>query len=245
MMFNSFEVSRYSERSILIVFNIKSSKDSVRFLQNLRYYILNNTIEVILDITLSYNSLLIVYKNTINNFYDKKTNLTHCITLVAREKPFSFRKITLPVCYDPCFGIDIDTLATALNMSISQLITWHTKPDYVVCFLGFLPGFAYLKNLPKALHFPRHKTPRASIKKGAIGIGGNQTGIYPQNSPGGWQIIGNCPIDLYNKNYENRVLLKPTDVIKFKAVSKSKYFEIREQFLDNNYSLKVDHYAST
>ena len=92
------------------------------------------------------------------------------------------------------FGIDLDEIAQKKKLSIDEIIELHTTPKYQVFSIGFLPGFLYLGGLDKRLHFDRKSVPRLAVKKGAVGIGGMQTGIYPKTSPGGWHIIGNSPV---------------------------------------------------
>jgi len=145
----------------------------------------------------------------------------------------------LPVCYDGQFGIDMPYLSEALHLDKSEIIRLHSSTEYLVCFLGFLPGFPYLENLPKQLHCPRKKTPRPKIEKGAVGIGGSQTGIYPQESPGGWQIIGNCPIDLFGNNLKEKALLKSTDILQFQSVTLEEYHTIKSKVENGTYKLNT------
>src|SRR5690606_34339106 len=105
-----------------------------------------------------------------------------------------------PVCYEPEFGVDLEYISNEKNMTIEDIITCHHNPIYIVYFIGFLPGFLYLGGLDGSLQIPRKNTPRKRVEKGAVGIGENQTGIYPKSSPGGWQIIGNSPVEIFNKS---------------------------------------------
>ncbi|KPM33575.1 Allophanate hydrolase, subunit 1 [Croceitalea dokdonensis DOKDO 023] len=130
---------------------------------------------------------------------------------------------TLPVCYDSEFGHDIQEVASTLTFSVDELITKHTATAYTVYGIGFLPGFMYLGGLPKDLEIPRKQTPRLHVDKGSVGLAGKQTGIYPQDSPGGWNIIGRCPIPLFNTKASPPFFASIGDKIRFKAVSKAEY----------------------
>ena len=132
----------------------------------------------------------------------------------------------IPVCYDVSLGIDLASLAQTKKCTIENIIQLHTKETYVVDFLGFLPGFPYLSGLNPLLETPRLITPRIKIPQGSVAIGGKQTGIYPVASPGGWHIIGQTPIRLFNPYKKIPCLLKPLDEIKFNSISLEEYQEL-------------------
>ncbi len=129
----------------------------------------------------------------------------------------------IPVCYDAEFGFDLEEVATKLDLSVEELIQQHTAQPYKVYGIGFLPGFMYLGGLPSTLEVPRRKEPRLDVPKGSVGLAGKQTGIYPQTSPGGWNIIGNCPISLFNPKEEDPCLVKVGDMIQFHQIEKAAY----------------------
>ncbi len=130
---------------------------------------------------------------------------------------------TLPVCYDLEFGIDAEDVAAKLNIGLDELIERHSSYEYTVFGIGFLPGFMYLGGLPKNLEINRKATPRLKVGKGAVGLAGKQTGIYPQDSPGGWNIIGNCPIPMFNVKAKKPCFVSVGDKIKFKPISKAEH----------------------
>lgn len=112
------------------------------------------------------------------------------------------------------------------NRSEQDIIALHTKPNYTVFCIGFLPGFLYLGGLDKALHFPRKQMPRLQIESGAVGIGGTQTGVYPCESPGGWNIIGNSPLSFFNMARAIPCFAKPGDQIDFYPISLKQHRDI-------------------
>ena len=114
------------------------------------------------------------------------------------------------------------------GLSRQEIIELHSGTDYKIYMLGFLPGFVYLGGLDKRLEVPRLDTPRVKIGKGAVGIGGDQTGIYPMDSPGGWRLIGGTPVDLYDPHREDPVLFKAGEYIRFVPISIMDYYDIRQ-----------------
>lgn len=129
------------------------------------------------------------------------------------------RLVVIPVCYDLSLAPDLPLLAEHCGISIDDVIALHTGATYRVFFLGFKPGFAYLGGLDPRLHMPRKASPRALVPAGAVAIGGEQTGVYPQASPGGWQIIGRTPSRLFDVSKEPPCLLQAGDRVNFRAIS--------------------------
>ncbi|MCG9755281.1 5-oxoprolinase subunit PxpB [Shewanella insulae] len=131
------------------------------------------------------------------------------------------RTIEIPVSYGGEAGPDLHAVAKYHNLSPEEVIKRHCEASYQVFFIGFQPGFAYLDGLPERLHTPRLATPRLTIPAGSVGIGGEQTGIYPLASPGGWQIIGRTQLALFDASRNPPCLLKPGDRVRFIAVEYS------------------------
>ncbi len=133
------------------------------------------------------------------------------------------RLIEIPVCYGGDFGPDLESAAHYCGLPAAQMVQQHTEPLYPVYFLGFLPGFAYLGGLPPALAVPRRAVPRLAVPAGAVGIAGEQTGVYPMQTPGGWQIIGRTPLTLYDPRREPPSLLALGDCVRFVSISPSQF----------------------
>lgn len=142
--------------------------------------------------------------------------------LVRRRLPQSLaaeddgpRLVEIPVCYGGVFGPDLEDVAALHGLTPAEVIRRHCAPRYRVQFLGFLPGFAYLSGLPPGLETPRLDTPRQTVPAGAVGIGGAQTGVYPLESPGGWRILGQTPLRLFDPSREPPALLRAGDWVRF------------------------------
>ena len=157
-------------------------------------------IDAILDTIIAYNSLLIRYQNPI---IDKELTISQLKKIYAassyliKQDQFLWQ---IPVCYDVSFGIDLEEIANKKKCSVAEIIRLHTEGDYLVYFIGFQPGFLYLGGLHQTLHVSRKSNPRLRVDKGSVAIGGIQTGIYPQNSSGGWDVIGKSPLNFFDIN---------------------------------------------
>lgn len=191
----------------------------------------------IVDVIQGYNSLTLVYTSLVSNFNEE----VEALQTIYKTNSEPLKQVNLvweiPVCYDLKFGIDLQGIALQSSLKIEEVIELHTNSIYKVYFIGFLPGFLYLGGLNEQLHFDRKPNPRLRVPKGAVAIGGKQTGIYPNISSGGWNIIGNTPIDFFDIEKENPCFAKPGDFIKFRAVSLQEYNEIVVQIKQNKYEL--------
>ena len=149
------------------------------------------------------------------------------------------RVFNIPVCYGGEFGEDIAFVASHAGLTEQEVIDIHTGRDYLIFMLGFLPGFAYLGDMDKRLHTPRLSNPRTSIPAGSVGIGGEQTGIYPLASPGGWQLIGRTPVKPYDPTRAEPILYRAGDYIRFFAVDEQEYRRIEELVSRNEYECRI------
>jgi len=133
------------------------------------------------------------------------------------------RAITLPVCYGGEFGLDLELVGAACGLTADEVIALHSGAEYFVSAIGFIPGFPYLRGLPERLHTPRRKTPRTRVPAGSVAIGGPQTGIYPFETPGGWNLIGCTPWRLFNAYSQTPSLLQVGDRVRFQPISPEEY----------------------
>lgn len=124
----------------------------------------------------------------------------------------------IPVCYASEYGHDLGALAVGHRLTVNDLIALHSSVTYRLHFYGFLPGFPYLNGLPEQLHTPRKTVPDRTVEAGSVAIGGRQTGIYPQESPGGWHVIGRSPVRLFDIAKDPPVIASPGDRIKFEPI---------------------------
>ena len=175
------------------------------------------------EIVPSYNSITLIYRQNPIDFTDFKKKIQNWYDEGFDSKSSQKFLWRLPVCYDFEFGIDLNEVSEKLNKTIAEVIELHTSTQYTVYGIGFLPGFMYLGGLPGSLELPRRSEPRLKVQKGAVGLAGKQTGIYPQESPGGWNIIGNCPVSMFNPKSDNPSFVSVGDKIQFYSISKAEY----------------------
>ena len=227
---------QFSSKSILINWDYSISNhilfDVLSFMQAIK-----STNKPILEVRNTYCSLLVTYNHTIDNIYNEIKSL-NSIYLHKKKYNITEKQIwKIPVCYNEYFGKDLVNISKKIKLNVEEIIKLHYNNTYTVCFLGFLPGFLYLSNLNKKLYFPRKSDPDLNIIKGSVGIGGSQTGVYPSNSPGGWNIIGNSPIDFIGGDFNDKIsFAQPGDLIKFTPISQDNHSYI----LNNLESYKIE-----
>ena len=145
---------------------------------------------------------------------------------VALPEP---RQVEIPVCYGGEYGPDLNDVAAMHGMTPEQAIELHSSTNYLVYFLGFVPGFAYLGELPEALVTPRLAIPRRSVLRGSVGIAGNQTGVYPFATPGGWRLLGRTPISMFRSDRDGLSLLSIGDRVRFVPISREQFAALENQ----------------
>ncbi len=175
------------------------------------------------ELVSAYNSLTLIQRKRRINFepFIKQLAIWYSKREGAHQKDKYLWK--LPVCYDLDFAIDLEKVAKELAVSVEKIIELHTSHIYTVFGIGFLPGFMYLGGLPESLEASRRAEPRPKVAKGAVGLAGKQTGIYPQESPGGWNIIGNCSVPIFDAKRDEPCLVNVGDKIQFYSISRAEY----------------------
>ncbi|WP_038903783.1 MULTISPECIES: 5-oxoprolinase subunit PxpB [Dickeya] len=161
------------------------------------------------------NNLTVVLKHPRTQALDTIERLQRWWEESASFAQEQARDVDIPVTYGGDYGPDLKTVAEHCGMTPKQVVERHAAGRYVVYFLGFQPGFPYLGGLDEALFTPRRAEPRLQVPAGSVGIGGNQTGIYPLNTPGGWQLIGQTSLALFQPTQTPPVLLRPGDRVRF------------------------------
>ena len=180
----------------------------------------------IIDLVPSYTSLLVVY-DVIQIDYLTIEKAIHAVVSTSSDKPLTIGKsIELPVYYSLETGPDLPRLADHAKLSIDDVISIHQQTEYTVYAMGFAPGFAYLGETDEKIAMPRLATPRAEVPKGAVGIADRQTAVYPAESPGGWNLIGQCPAAMFNPNQKPSTLVEVGDKVRFKAISRDEFIQL-------------------
>ena len=217
----------YSSNSILITYNSEINSDLIQVISYIKNKIEIDYKEYLIDTVQSINSLLIVFdrkKISFDEFYSKVKSVRP-VKIINKLKSKIWE---IPICYDPFYASDLEEFSKSKNLSKQDVIKIHKSKVYDIMSMGFLPGFMYLGNTDSRLYCERKPRPSLNIKKGSIGLALNQTCIYPQDSPGGWHIIGSSPINFFDLKYKSPCFAKPADKIKFIEISKSRYESIKK-----------------
>jgi KipI family sensor histidine kinase inhibitor len=208
------------DRSVLVELG---DEISPRVNQNVRELFVgldHQMIDGILELVPGYRSLLVVF----NPLEIELENLKIKIDETARHMGTSElpppKTIEIPVVYGDEYGPDLEWVAEFQKITTEEVIRLHSEPLYRVYMIGFMPGYPYLGEVPDALVTPRRETPRTHVPRGSVAIAQKQTGIYPVESPGGWQIIGRTPVGLFDPDQKQPSLLEMGDQVKFYAISR-------------------------
>ena len=225
----------YSENSILITINHKINDELILFISSIKNKIDKDLKEYLVEVVQSINSLLIIFdKNKISH-----KNLINKIKKIEKERiqnKVIYKIWEIPICYDLTYASDLKNFSRLKKITTDEVIQIHKSKIYNVISMGFLPGFMYLGQTDVKLHCERKEKPSINISKGSIGLALNQTCIYPQNSPGGWHIIGISPLDFFDINSKSPCFAKPGDKIQFVEISKPQYESMKDQnFLKPNF----------
>lgn len=227
----AYRIYAYGDEAITIEFGKGIDAVINARVLNLYQYLQQHPIAGTKDLIPAYNSLTLVYdavallqKATLANpFQQMKDQLTDVVHHVTNESVPPARQINIPVCYDLSLAPDLAELAALHHLSVEEVIHLHTSKKYRVYMIGFLPGFAYMGTVDEKIITLRKNNPRTVVPKGSVGIAGAQTGIYPFDSPGGWQLIGRTAVPLFDVNNEQPCLLQPGDEVQFIPVSLNEY----------------------
>ncbi len=178
-----------------------------------------------IDVVPAYHSLLVIVDErvqTLNTLVQRlKTALPQAEQAATTQN--NHRIIKIPVCYEGQYAPDLDEVARRANLSTAEVIQRHTDKVYTVCCLGFIPGFAFLGYVDDVIAIARRANPRPHVVAGSVGIAGRQTGVYPSDSPGGWNIIGRTPKTLYNPQNGLVSCFNMGDSVRFYAISAAQF----------------------
>lgn len=216
------------DSSILIEFGKEISPEINRKISATVQMMKEQHIEGVVDVIPAFCSLLINYDPRVISYGEISERMQALLKLEIRAGEQKKRIFEIPVCYGGEYGPDIANIAEHAGLSEEEVIKLHSSRDYLIYMLGFLPGFCYLGGLDERLHTPRLANPRIKINAGSVGIGGSQTGIYPLDSPGGWQLMGMTPVKTYDPEREVPILVEAGDYIRFVPIDEEEYKRIKE-----------------
>jgi inhibitor of KinA len=206
------------DRSLLVELGDTISPDVNRRVQQLMLQLRQAPLPGVREIAPGYRSLLVVYDPLTTAPAELKERIAEAAARPGIAGLPQAKRLTVPVFYGGNYGPDLEAVAGHLSISTDEVIRLHTETIYRVYMIGFTPGYPYMGELPAALTVHRRSTPRTRVPKGSVGIAQRQTGIYPVESPGGWQIIGWTPLELFDPSRQLPSLLEMGDRVKFEAV---------------------------
>lgn len=189
---------------------------------SLHRQLIKNPFEGLVESVPAYSSLAVFHRK---KFEDVKIIIETLLEKLSAGTEQTTNIIRLPVLYD---GEDLDTVARQHQLSADEVIRIHTSRTYRVFMIGFLPGFPYLGEVDERIATPRKSAPRTAVAAGSVGIAGKQTGIYPQQSPGGWQLIGRTPLKIFDASKKTPCLLCAGDSVAFYAITLQEYNRLNE-----------------
>ena len=217
------------DRAVLVEFGKTIAPEIHREIRGFVMALEQEKMEGVTEWVPAYCSVTVHYRPEIIGYGVLTARLEELLRATARVALPPARVWEIPVIYGGDMGEDLTFVAHHNGLTEAEVIRRHTEPEYLVYMIGFTPGFPYLGGMDPSIAAPRLASPRVKIPAGSVGIAGQQTGVYPSESPGGWQLIGRTPVKLYDPKRENPVLLKAGDYVKFSPVEKEEFDAISQQ----------------
>ena len=218
------------ENALILYFSDKVSEESSAKIQAMTQALGTKMGDGIIDLVPSYASLLIIYDDDCYDYYAMR----QLINSTAKQLDNQLSKsegqlITLPVYYGEEAAPDLKELAQKAGLTTDDVIEIHQAQTYQAYAIGFAPGFAFLGEVDERIAMPRKSTPRKAVPKGAVAIADRQTAVYPSISPGGWNLIGLCPVLMFDPEKTPCMPLETGDKVKFKSISKEEFLNLGGQ----------------
>lgn len=218
MTTDQLEIKPYGDGAILVSLGTRIDPTLNARVYQLEAWLNKEKPGGVIEFIPAFCSLVVIYDPLVSG-YDAvldwlRSSMASCPWDMAQEP----RLVEVPVVYGGEDGVDLQTVASTNHLSPEEVIHLHSRAEYTVAMMGFMPGFVYLSGMDERLATPRLASPRVRIKPGSVGIAGSQTGIYSIASPGGWQIIGRTPLVLFDPDREAPFLFSPGDRVRFVPV---------------------------
>jgi len=207
--------------------NEQINSNVISYFNHLKKLVKENKIEGITNLTPSYNKLIISFDLTVTNF-EKIKKILETLKVTNNNQQDS-KKIKIPICCEKEYALDLISLSEKLKIPVNKILDLNLNKEYFCYMTGFIAGMPFLGDVHESLRVDRLQTPRVKVPKGSVGITEQFCNIYTYESPGGWNIIGNTPLKIFNKlNLNNPALIKPGDKVSFYKISKQEYLNWNE-----------------
>jgi KipI family sensor histidine kinase inhibitor len=203
-----------------------SDEISLDISEKIKFYFQEiNKLEYTIDVVPSYTTIMVIF-DIFNTSFEKLQKQIEEINYALNNKEKESTIIEIPSYYGEEIGLDLKRISELNNISVKDIIEIHSSQVYNAFTIGFAPGFAYLGQVDKKIATPRLETPRKIVKKGSIAVADTQTAIYPQDSPGGWNIIGLTTFNMFDKGLDNLCPLSMGDKVKFRPISQKEFISL-------------------
>ncbi|MDC2841338.1 5-oxoprolinase subunit PxpB [Limosilactobacillus mucosae] len=222
----SYQIIPVGDQALAIEFANRIDPVVNRHLQQIGRYILKQHLSAVKTIIPAYRTLTVTFDGGQTSFEELKDQLKPLIEQSMSAPLPPSKTWLIPVCYGGKHGPDLDDVARFAGLSAEEVVNEHVSKAYLIYFLGFLPGFAYMGSVDQKIAMPRLEQPRLEIPAGSVGIAGKQTGFYPVASPGGWRIIGQTPLKLYDEK-NPASFYHAGDSVKFFAIDEDEFQKIQ------------------
>ena len=223
------------DTSVAVVFGNEISIDINTKIRAFDEALAEEQIDGVYETVPTYCSLTIHYAPERIRYEELKERLEALLAVSHKAQKLNTIVMEIPVVYGGEYGPDLETVAAHNGMSPEDVVRIHSGAEYLIYMLGFTPGFSYMGGMDESIATPRLKTPRVLIPAGSVGIAGKQTGIYPIDSPGGWQLIGRTPVKLYDAHRDTPILLDAGLHVKFIPIDEAEYKRIETRIEQGRY----------
>ena len=223
------------DTSVAVVFGNEISMDINTQIRAFDEALAEEQIDGVYETVPTYCSLTIHYAPEKIRYDALEEQLEKLLSVAHKAQKMNTVVIEIPVLYGGEYGPDLETVAAHNGMTPEEVIKIHSNAEYLIYMLGFTPGFSYMGGMDDSIATPRLKTPRVLIPAGSVGIAGKQTGIYPIDSPGGWQLIGRTPVKLYDAHRDTPILLDAGVHVKFIPIDEEEYKRIETRIAQGRY----------
>ncbi len=228
-----FTIEPLGEKALLLRFGNEPTRECFDRIRTFEQSLHRHAIPGVIESAPAYTTLAVYFEPLVIQPADLE-RLLRDLEMGASQASLNVpsRDFCVPVCYEEKFGLDLAYVASVHQLTTEEVIAIHTSTTYFVHMIGFLPGFAYLGGLPDRIATPRKESPRTRVAAGSVGIAGNQTGVYPIDSPGGWQIIGRSPWKFFDPLSNPPSRLQAGDSVRFYAISREEFYHIQRERSD-------------